>query len=168
VIKKSLDIVEKVLMVTMGILSGIMVVDIFCQVIMRYAFSGATSWADELARYIMIWIVMLAVPIGFRRYRHISIDVFIRRVPKKTRKIIEFLISILELAFSAIMMFSSIFICGKLEGQISPGGLGIPIAALYVSVAVGSGLSILFLLEIIYKEYYLYFIKARRGAEALP
>ncbi|MDR1316407.1 MAG: TRAP transporter small permease [Spirochaetales bacterium] len=164
-VKKILDIIEKILMVIMGILLGVMTAIIFYQVFLRYAFSSANPWADELARYAMIWAIMLAAPVGFRKYRHIRIDVFIRYVSEKPRKIIDLFMYILELAFLVVMLCAGISICGKVARQVSV-GLGLPIPIMYMSVAVSAGLSIVFILENIFNEYFMGFIAARKSKGA--
>jgi TRAP-type C4-dicarboxylate transport system permease small subunit len=122
----------------------------------------ANPWADEVARYALTWVVMLAAPIGFRRYRHIRIDVFIRRIPEVPRKWIEFFMYVILLVFLAVLMVSGISLSEKVAGQFSV-GLKIPIPVMYFSVAVSSGLSIIYVLEVLYVDFKGFFLRGKSG-----
>jgi len=165
-LKKCLNAIEKFLMVLIGILLGVMVAVISYQVILRYVFSRANAWADELARYTLIWLIMLAAPVGFRRYCHIRIDVFIRRIPEKMRRIIEFGIYILELVFFFVMAWSSVVISERVKGQASA-GIGIPMSYIYISGVIGAAFSIIFILENMYNEFIVPFMRAGKSKRAM-
>jgi TRAP-type C4-dicarboxylate transport system permease small subunit len=107
---------------------------------------------------------MLAAPIGFRRHRHIRIDVFIRRVPEVARKWIELFMYVILLVFLAVLMVSGISLSEKVAGQVSV-GLKIPIPFMYFSVAVSSGLSIIYMLEILYVDFKGGFLGGKSGEE---
>ncbi len=149
--KKCMDMLEKILMIIIGILMGIMVVVLTYQVILRYGFARATPWAEEVAKYSLIWLVMLATPVGFRRYRHICIDVFSRHFPPKVKIVVDTFINLLLIVFLGFLCYYTVGVCISIRGQLAQSS-GIPMNAVYFSAAVGSFFSILVLIEIMYDQ----------------
>ncbi len=152
-LKKSFDFIEKLIMIIIGILMGLMVAIITYQVVMRYAFANAPVWADEFARYMMIWIIMLATPVGFRRYRHINIDVLVRYFPPKLRKFTDTCMNVLLLVFLAVLLNHTLTICVSVRGQISQSS-GIPMSFMYSSVAISAVLSMIVVLENMFNQVF--------------
>lgn len=52
----------------------VMTVIIFVQVVLRYVFQSPFSWAEELARYLLVWITCLGSAYAIRGGMHISIS----------------------------------------------------------------------------------------------
>lgn len=151
--KKVFDALEKILMVLCGTLTVVMVASIFYQVILRYIFHSANSWAEEVARYSMMWITMLISPVGFRRHRHIRVDFVVNKMSLKAQSILAIIIDLLMCVF--------LFLLGKAGfdmmmnciayGQKTP-ALKIPMGIMYSSVAIGATLMIFFILECIWND----------------
>lgn len=49
------------------------------QVVSRYLFASPSSWTEEIARFLLIWIGTLGAAYAFRRNAHIGLDL----LPKK-------------------------------------------------------------------------------------
>jgi len=64
-----LSLCKYALIVMVPLMTGI----IFVQVILRYVFQSPFSWAEELARYLLIWITCLGSAYAIRDGMHISI-----------------------------------------------------------------------------------------------
>ncbi len=140
-------------MILIGILMGIMVVDIFYQVVLRYVFRNANTWSDELARYSMMWIVMLGSPVVFRRNQHIKVDLFIEKVPPKFRKIIKFTLYVVMIFYLAVLFKGGLTMTINASVQLSP-GMELNMAVMYASILIGTVLMILYILENMFKELF--------------
>jgi len=151
VYSKFLDVLQKILMGICGILLLIMVLAICYQVILRYCFHNANIWAEELSRYSMEWIVMLACPIAFRRHRHTRVDYFVEKLPKKLVPFLQLILYILILWFLGTIGITGIRLAAKGAKQLSP-GLFIPMSWIYSAQVVGPILMYLYLFECIIKE----------------
>ena len=44
------------------------------QIVNRFVFRLPLSWSEELQRFVHIWIVILAVPVAYRRGAHIGMN----------------------------------------------------------------------------------------------
>ena len=61
---------------------GLMVVIILTQVFFRYVLNDALNWPDEAARFLMLWMTGLIAPTALRRGGFVSIDMFLRMLPR--------------------------------------------------------------------------------------
>ena len=61
-----------------GGLMALLLADVWIGVLDRYLFHWQISWVEELARYIMIWAILLAVPCCSVRREHIGLDMLSR------------------------------------------------------------------------------------------
>ena len=53
-----------------------------CQVFFRYVLNDSIIWAEEMCRYLLIWITFLFLGIAYERGELISLTLVLRRVPK--------------------------------------------------------------------------------------
>lgn len=134
---------EEILMVVGFIVFTVL---INLQVINRYVLSfveiaNMTTWTEEVARYIFVWISYIGASYAFKKREQIRVDALIRVLPSSISKA-------LDIANPLIMLFISyFFISGgwnmlsmQMEtGQSSP-ALQIPMWIAYASVPVGFAL----------------------------
>ena len=71
---KFLDVLTKILRVILIVLLAAMVVIMIYQVVMRYIFSHALPWAEELTLYLCVASVFLALGIATRQESHLQVD----------------------------------------------------------------------------------------------
>ena len=60
---------------------GLMAALVIYQVGARYLFGSPPSWTEELARFLQVWLVLLASPICVRRGMHLAVDYVTPRLP---------------------------------------------------------------------------------------
>ena len=124
---------------------GIMVVNVLWQVFTRFFTNSPSSFTDELARYLMIWLGILGAAYVTGKNEHVAINFFVKKFSEKLQKLISSLISISVLGFAFFGMLIGgcrlVYITTKLA-QYSP-SLKIPLAVVYAIVPL-SGLLIIF------------------------
>ena len=139
-IRSQLDNIIELLLVS--ILSA-MVINVLWQIITRYF--SPSSFSDELARYLMIWLGLIGSAYVSGKKEHVSIDYFLKKLNHKKRVILNRLIDFIILFFAFFVMIIGgshlVFVTIKLE-QLSP-SLQIPLGFVY-SVIPLSGLIIIF------------------------
>ena len=64
----------------------ILVLDVWLGVLVRYVVPLPITFTEELARYLMIWMALLAVSCGISRREHIGVLVLFERFPRPVRK----------------------------------------------------------------------------------
>lgn len=122
-----------------------MVVNVLWQVFSRYVIGAPSSFTDELARYLMIWIGILGAAYVSGRNKHVAIDVLPSRLSAKTQKKLSLIVRILIILFClfALVIGGSrlVYVTYVLD-QYSP-ALQVPLAAVYMVIPI-SGLLIIY------------------------
>ena len=67
------DVVNFLVEHVIAILMGLMTIVVFLQVVFRLI-SGSLPWSEELARYMMIFMVYLGASVGVKKKNHIAIE----------------------------------------------------------------------------------------------
>lgn len=130
--------------VVLVVLFPIMVVTIFVATMIRYLSTLSLVWAEELARYCMVWIGFLGASLGIQKNAHIGVEAFVSRLPERYKPYLSiFRISIIILFSILILTFSLQIIWSQIQTeQVSP-ALQIPIGIAYGAIPVGMVLMIL-------------------------
>lgn len=112
----------------------VMVLDVFWGVFTRYVLDSQSSWTDELARFLLIWLSILGAAYASGKNLHIAIDLLPQYLNDRNKKILDITI------LSIILLFViSVFWIGGIRyvyisfvfGQTSP-ALGLPIGFVYL------------------------------------
>ena len=124
---------------------GVLVLDVLWQVISRYILNSPSSFTDELARMLLIWVGILGAAYATGKKMHLAIDVLLNKFNEKNRKIINTLINISVALFALVVMVigggNLIYILLKLGNQ-SP-ALSLPIGYVYAVIPL-SGLLVIY------------------------
>lgn len=148
---QSLHVIEKTLKYLVVAILILMTVVTFYQVILRYVLKAPTIWSEELSRYLYVWLVMLASAIAIRSKRHIRIDFFINKLGVKAKFVIEMIGFILILFFLFFLLREGISIVQS-TFNAETYSLKIPMAYPYMAIPIGTGLMILFAIEMMIRQ----------------
>ncbi len=135
--------IDRILGIVLVVIMSVMVVNVLWQVISRFIVGSPSSFTDELARYLMIWIGVLGAAYVSGKKRHVAIELLPARAGKRTQRRLRILVSVLVLAFALLAMVlggSRLVYISYLLGQKSP-ALQIPLALVYIIIPL-SGLLI--------------------------
>ena len=136
---------NRVLEVILIMLLGVMVLNVSWQVFSRYVLANPSSFTDELARYLMIWLGVLGTAYVSEKRLHVAIDILPSQLSLSSQKIMKKVIfSIVILATFLIFIIggSRLVYLSYLLGQKSA-ALQIPLYLVYVCVPL-SGACIIF------------------------
>lgn len=73
--------------------------DIFYQFFTRYALNDSAAWTEEIARYLLICVVFIAVAASVRTNRHIHVDFFYKLLPAQVCRAMSTLVDVIRSAF---------------------------------------------------------------------
>ena len=85
-------------------LMATLVLDILWQVFARYVLAAPSSWTEELATFLLIWLALLGAAVGLRERAHLGIDYLTAKLPPERRRAVEALAFALTAAFCAIVL----------------------------------------------------------------
>lgn len=130
---------------TLVVIMAVMVVNVLWQVFTRYVTGSPSSFTDELARYLMIWIGILGAAYVSGRNMHVAIDVLPQKAGPKTQKRLAFIVNGLIIAFALVALVIGgirLVYISYVLGQHSP-ALNMPLFAVYLVLPI-SGLLIIY------------------------
>jgi TRAP-type transport system small permease protein len=73
--------------------------NVFYQFFTRYVLNDSAAWTEEIARYLLICTVFVAVAAAVRRTRHIHVDFLYRLIPARAGRAMSTLVDIGRIAF---------------------------------------------------------------------
>jgi len=146
--KKTSTLVSRILGMVLILLMIVLVIDVVWQVLARYLLKSPSSFTDELARFLLIWVGLLGAAYALGKKKHLAIDLFIKQLSstkqQKTGRLIDLLIILFALGVMVIGGIRLVWITLTLK-QVSA-GLGLPLGILYLAVPISGLLMILFTL----------------------
>ena len=95
------------------------------QVFNRFVLGLPLSWSEEFQKFGHIWMVMLAIPVAYRRGAHLGMDMLLRLLPKRAQRVVGLLTELLWLVLALAIGRYTLVIMQVAKNQDSP-GLGIP------------------------------------------
>lgn len=119
----------------------LLVLDVWLGVVARYLVPLPLTFTEELARYLMIWVALLAVSSCISRREHIGVQVLFERLPPGSRRVLLGLLDALGIAFFA---FLTLYGMGMVERgartftMIYGASKALPFAALPVGAALAT------------------------------
>jgi TRAP-type C4-dicarboxylate transport system permease small subunit len=107
--------------------------------LMRYFLAAPLVWAEEIARYAMIWGTLLGVALAYRGGQHVAITLLVDLLPKRALVVCLALVDLLALV-AALMMLQSGFVLARLLGAIAAPSSQVPMIWVYAAIPVGAGM----------------------------
>ena len=125
------------------VLGSIMILCVVIQVLSRYVLPFSTTWCEEMARYCLVWGMMLGCAYGFGSRGHIVIDILTNSLSERGKHICEILSNIATLIFCAIFFYLSVERFESVAQQYMV-SVRLSLGYIYIAVPIGFGLSILY------------------------
>ena len=145
-IKKVLDSSLEILVATV---MAVLVIDVVWQVVTRFILKNPSSWTEELATFLLIWVGLLGASVALNRGSHLGIDYFVGKLSARHRLYTEIFSFVCIAVFSVLVMFiGGIRLVENIlqRGQISP-ALGIKMGYVYLAVPVSGFFLALYSIE---------------------
>jgi len=142
---------DRFLELLLTVVMGVLVLDVVWQVFTRYVVGRPSSWTEELATFLMIWVGMLGASVALNRGAHLGIDYFVGKLPVRLRTWTEVVV------FAAIGLFSFfvLLIGGALltrtmlqMGQVSP-AMGLKMGYVYLVLPVSGFFLVIYSAELL-------------------
>ncbi len=152
--KVLLNLVNQILTRLIIVLSSLLVICVVWQVLSRYVLAAPSTATDELARFLFMWVGLLAAAYGVNVKSHLAIDLLTMNLTGKRKAISDLIIEIAIALFSAVaMLYGGIGLVAKtLEtGQISP-ALGLEMGYIYLCLPISGGVILLYSVAAIWEK----------------
>lgn len=152
-----LRVYERIMGALAGTMMAAIVVIMVVQVVARYVFGSSLIWAEELCRYILIWMTFLLLGLAYQKGEFVALDLLPGAMPEGARRALRVIVALPVLFFLGLMAWMGWSYAARFDNQTIPaldfiwesltgGPLQLSIRWVYVSVAVGSFLLALHIL----------------------
>ena len=148
---------NKILEYVLVAIMSILVIDVLWQVTSRYILSSPSSFTDELAGFLLIWVGMLGAAYVAGRNEHLAIDIVLQRSTGLKKKRLQILINLIIFMFAFAVMFvgGTWLVYTRFILEVKSAALQLPLGFVYMVMPI-SGLLIVyysvFNLNLIYKS----------------
>lgn len=133
-----------------GILTGLMVLFVFLNVVLRTFFNSGLTWSEELARYLFVYVTYIGAISAMRSNAHLGVDTLISRVKPQ----VQMILYLVSQALIAIIMCILVHGACKMviqNTQSTTAALNIPYSVLYFAgIITGISIAILAVANMIY------------------
>jgi TRAP-type C4-dicarboxylate transport system permease small subunit len=139
-LRKSID---KVLEWVLVFLLSFLVIDVLWQVASRYIMKSPSSYTDELAGYLLIWVGLLGAAYVAGKREHLAIDLLIQKSSPKRKFKLEIINSavIIIFAITVLILGGSWLVYTRFYLSVKSSALGMPLGIVYLVLPL-SGLLI--------------------------
>ena len=135
----------KGLEVILVILMSVLVVDVLWQVFSRYLLSSPSSFTDELAGFLLIWVGVLGAAYVAGRQEHLAIDILLQKSsPARQKKLLYLIHGLIFLFALAVMLVGGVVLMyTRFVLEVKSAALQLPLGYVYIVMPL-SGLIIMF------------------------
>ena len=95
---------ERTLSHILVVLMGVIVINVSWQVITRFIMNSPSSFTEELARFLLIWIGFLGGSYAYARRSHLSLDLLLQSVAEKHKPLLLQISNVFCFAFAAAVL----------------------------------------------------------------
>jgi len=117
---------------------------LFVNVVMRYIFLLPIYWAEELSRYLMVWMIFIGASQVTLQGGHIAVDIVPRLLSKRANLTLALVINLVCILFSIVLAYFSYkqMMRVKVAHQISP-AMELPMWIAYLAIPLGAVLMLI-------------------------
>lgn len=133
-----LDPLARVLEAVLAVLLAAMVVLVFGNVVLRYAFNSGITISEELSRWFFVWMTYLGAVVGLKERAHLGTDLLVSRLAPAGRR------ACLLVAQAAMLYITWLIFSGSLAQTRINWDVQAPVSEL--SMAWFNGVGVLFAL----------------------
>jgi TRAP-type C4-dicarboxylate transport system permease small subunit len=119
---------------------AIMVVLVFGNVVLRYAFNTGITMSEEVSRWLFVWLVFLGAIVALKEHAHLGSDMLVSRLPRVGKKICLVLGQLLML-YITWLIFSGSLAQVKINMDVEAPVTGMSVGIFYAAGIVFSVLA---------------------------
>jgi TRAP-type transport system small permease protein len=140
---------QKITEYVAALLLALIVAVIFTQVVCRYFLAISLSWPEELARYLLVWLVFIGGAAAVGRGEQLVVDTLTELSSHRFKRVVRFIAPVGGLLGVIVLTYSCIPLFGPASRTVSP-ATDIPLGWIYAALPTGSLLAAIFLIHSLY------------------
>lgn len=120
----------------LAVMCLLIVYQVVARILGQYIDIELPRWTEELARYLMIWLVFIGASLAVRYAALIGMEAIAERLPARPQKVVRVVVLIISKVFYLVLIAYGIQMLGHVSSQLSP-GLKLPMSYAYAAIPVG-------------------------------
>ncbi len=130
--------IDKVLELVLVAIMSILVIDVLWQVFSRYVLASPSSFTDELAGFLLIWVGMLGAAYVAGKNEHLAIDLMLQKMKGVKKRRLQIFINIIVGVFALFVMVfgGSWLVYTRFYLGVTSAALALPLGYVYLVVPV--------------------------------
>lgn len=141
-----LAVLDRALKYALTLLSVILTVSVFLQVLVRFVFKYPLPWTEEIARIAFVYCIFIGATIAVRENSHLSVDFLLVILPKKVARAAVFAGMLLVGMFLAFVTWQGTVLVLATGVQMTP-VMQLPFKYVYLILPVSGALMLLYLVS---------------------
>lgn len=129
----------------------VMVALTFASTAFRFAGHGGIFWAEEVTRYVSIWVVFLGAGLGIRYGIHLSVEIIVERFPVPVQRVFYVVTYLLMMIFQWVLLYYGTLLAISNYAQQSA-SLRMPMTYANAAIPVGAAIMLLETIRLIVLE----------------
>lgn len=141
--------IEKILSAFLGLLMALMVLDVTWQVATRFILNEPSSYTEELARFLLVWIGLLGAAYAYRKKAHLGLDILSQKLEGQAKRRLDIFISLVCILFACLIMIygGTKLMLLTLDLEQTSAALQVKIGYLYSVIPLSGLLIVLFSID---------------------
>lgn len=86
------------------VLMALLLLDVSWQVLTRFLLENPSSFTEELARFLLIWIGLLGSAHAYRHKMHLGVDIVVKSLSPKISEALAKIVQLITIAFAASVL----------------------------------------------------------------
>lgn len=111
---------------------AVMVVMVFGNVVLRYAFNSGIDVSEEVSRWLFVWLTFLGAIVALKEHGHLGSDMLVSRLPKWGKKLC-LVVGQLLMLYITWLLFSGAWAQVKINWDVQAPVTGAPMAVVYAA-----------------------------------
>lgn len=128
--KRLIDGYSRLLEFLMAVMLALMVALVFGNVVLRYVFSSGITVAEELSRWLFVWLTFAGAIVAVKEHGHLGTDMLVSRLPTWAKKVCLIAGQVLML-YITWLLFSGSLAQTRINFDVQAPGTGMSMAFFY-------------------------------------
>lgn len=147
-VRAHLELLDRALRFCANALLAVMFLDILMQVLFRYVLRNPLVWTEELARFLLAWMVYLGASSAVFNWENLRVTYFIEKLPKKAFSVVEVVTKVLSLVLLVYVFVAALRVIPNVGVRETAPALGIKMIIPELAIIVGLAFMIVQLIGI--------------------
>jgi len=141
--------IDKVIEFALVSIMSILVIDVLWQVFSRYVLSTPSSFTDELAGFLLIWIGLLGAAYVAGKNEHLAIDLLLQKLKGTKKRRLQIFINVIVGVFALFVMVfgGSWLVYTRFYLNVTSAALALPLGYVYLIVPISGILTMYYTID---------------------